>query len=180
MPPVSYSPSREGLNDVIQFENWFDLEIKYLEQSFKVNSFLAAAFSARIRRQILAQSSGPVSRLVICDVKYPGPFELVTRVLMGQNIQINMSNAVFLVLCARDLEMQQLEDAAKLLINDMSDYETMFNFCTELSRAKLDTSLHVEYFAKNSANAPNGASLFFARIVTKTFAQRSRIFLFQW
>lgn len=149
MPPVSYSPSRECLNDVIQFENWFDLEIKYLEQSYKVNSFLAAAFSARIRRQVLAQSSGPVSRLIICDVTYPGPFELVTRVLMGQNIQINLSNAVFLVLCARDLEMQQLEDAAKLLINDMSDYETMFNFCTELSRAKLDTSLHVEYFAKN-------------------------------
>ncbi|KXA04387.1 hypothetical protein HMPREF0208_00030 [Citrobacter koseri] len=31
---------------------------------------------------------------------------------------------------------------------------------------------------KNSANAPYGASLFCGGIVTKTFAQRSRIFLF--
>ncbi|EGT3575951.1 hypothetical protein F6R83_23715 [Citrobacter amalonaticus] len=33
---------------------------------------------------------------------------------------------------------------------------------------------------KNSANAPYGASLFCGGIVTKTFAQRSRIFLFRF
>ena len=149
MPPVTYTPSREALNDMIQFENWFDMEVKYLDRSFKVNSFLASAFSAKIRRQTLAQVSGPSSRLVVCDVTYPGPFEQVVKVLMGQPVQINVSNAVFLLLCARDLEIRQLEDATKQLIDDMSDYETMFKFCTELSKAKLDTSLHIKYFAKN-------------------------------
>ncbi|OHT16565.1 hypothetical protein TRFO_13165 [Tritrichomonas foetus] len=150
MPPVIHVPDRTAYYNHIQFERWLDFKLKYLDQpTFKVNSFLASQFSSKIRDQLMNIKCIQNPNIFKVSVTTQGDFQLVADSLMGQTIQITPENAIFLLLCAQDLGMEQLESAVHQLIDDFNNEEMIFKFCNELYKAKLDTSRHVEFFAKN-------------------------------
>ncbi|KAH0793382.1 F5/8 type C domain containing protein [Histomonas meleagridis] len=138
---LRYLPSKFKYDHQIE-NNFLDFEIQFLDHVIKVNSYLAAEFSTKIRNQLINSSH---KNSYVSPLTESGPFELIAKALNGHSIQINTGNAIFLYLCARDLEMDQLKEACLQVINDFTDIETVFYFCRELYNHNLDTSKHVNF-----------------------------------
>lgn len=145
-PEVIVTPPSACYSDQLQFQYFYDFEIKYLDQSFKVNSFLASSLSNKISAQLQNNMN---SLSIQSNVHMKGPFNLVCQSLMGHEITITSENAIFLLLCAKDLEMSQLTDACMEFVTDMSDFDLMFRFASDLCTNGLDYSHHVDYITEH-------------------------------
>lgn len=143
-PAITVTPPTSLYADPLQFPRYYDFEIKYHEQSFKVNTFLASSLSNKISLQL--QNNVPISSYT-CNVSMKGPFNLICQTLMGQEIPITSDNVIFFLLCAKDLEISQLTEACMEFITDMSDTDLLFRFATDLCLNGLDYTAHVNYIS---------------------------------
>jgi len=143
-PSFLVHPDTFSYADSRSFKRWYDFEIKHLDVSYYVNSFLASSFSNKVKDLIVSKPSSPQSFSLVCDVQMKGPFEFIAKSLMGHEIHITTQNAVFLLLCANDLKMEQLSKACLQVINDISQPEMIFIFAGDLSKYGLDYSYHVK------------------------------------
>lgn len=151
IPSIIHLPDRKLCNNPIQFQRWFDFEIEYRKISFKVNSLLASQFSNTIKEQlssnqIASNSNGDFNRYFYSmRVGIEGDFQLIIDSLMGQRIIITAENAIFLLLCSRELQMEQLSLAVHQLVSDLTDTEMVIQFCNELCTAKSKDMLSNRY-----------------------------------
>ena len=148
LPKLVVTPPSSLYENVVENDRWYDFEITYLNSKYRVNSFVASSFSKKIQSHLL---NPPIvnPNSIASNVTLSGPFNLVVQSLMGHEIQINSNNVIFLLLCAKDFEMEQLTQACLQLVNDMSDDELVFHFTSDLCTYKLDYTKQVDYIVKN-------------------------------
>ena len=146
LPHQIIYPDTKNFLDIRSFQRWYDFEIKYLENIYKVNSFLASTYSKKIH-DILLNNSNLYN--YNCKIKQRGPFELIIKSLMSHDIYINTDNSIFLLLCGIELEMDKLIESCYQIINDMSNSEKIFYFVNELCKNNLNYDNHVKYITQN-------------------------------
>lgn len=158
IPSIIYHPDRRIFNNSIQFQRWLDFEIEFRQQSFKVNSLLASQFSNKIKEQLSTNQIGNKNSnnggfdryFYSMDVDVEGDFQLVVDSLMGQRIIINTENAIFLLLCSRELQMEQLKSAVHQIVYDLTDSEITFQFafqlCDSKNKEKILNNQYISYY----------------------------------
>ena len=157
LPKLVVTPPSHAYESTSEFDRWYDFEIKHQDSTYRVNSFVASSLSKKIRDQLMGPPS-PTKFSLQSSVTVNGPYNLIISSLMGHEIHINAENVIFLLLCAKDLEMDQLADACWQLVNDMSDSELVFHFACDLCMYKLDYSKQVQYIVDNFDKLQNDPS----------------------
>ncbi|KAH0787797.1 F5/8 type C domain containing protein [Histomonas meleagridis] len=160
IPAIVSTPILNNIPNRIQFNRWFDFEIRHLNNSYYVNSLLASQYSSRIKEQVLQNTEKNLTNNYLeIPIDIPGPFDLIVDTLNGRQIRICPDNAVFLLLCSDYLGIQTLKSATLHLINDFTDPSLAFYFVQELYKHNLPLDKHIDYIATNISKFLEGQQL---------------------
>ena len=144
---IAFSPDRTPFINNPMYERFYDLEIIHNGTTYKVNSFLASAFSSRIHHLVL--SNACLNRVEM-RINEPGDFLLIVNVLFGQQIEITEENAYFLFLMAADLGIEFLMNATSGFILSKMTPEGALHLTYQLGDILLSDGPHIRYMAANN------------------------------
>ncbi|OHT07372.1 hypothetical protein TRFO_24458 [Tritrichomonas foetus] len=143
---ISFKPlPLEIYNDDI-YHKFMDLEVVHCSTPYRVNSYLASAYSSRIKQLLL---SNTLLNRVETILNIDGPFELIQNVLLGQTIEIIPENAMFIFFMAADLGMESLLNDASGHIYSRMTPELAMSIFRDLETIEIPDGPHIRFMAEN-------------------------------
>lgn len=143
---LSYTPDRLFVQTNELSDRFLDLEVVHRSTPYRVNQFLAAAHSIRIRYLLYSNSS--LSRIET-RIKIEGDFSPISYFLLGQEIEITRENSKFLFLMAADLQIPKLiEDTSGFVYIQLTP-EGALEIVHLLGTVEIAEGPHLNYMAAN-------------------------------
>lgn len=113
------SPKMEGIKNVLSLSKRWDFTIYHYEKSYKCWSGAAYALSEVMREAISKKKQSFEAPNIL------GPFQLIINFLHGESIDVNASNAPFLLLMGEELKINLIVESVKSFMENATDPFTL-------------------------------------------------------